>query len=137
MSSTLGHRVLPGIDRSMAEVKFTEFFGSVSAAHTLEQVWRAEAVLRQEGGGGGAATAQRRPKPTFAVVRCLHARVSWGGRGGAASCTQAYPMGSCLQAGSSTPDSRMTARFHVRVPAQRAGTPCCCQVFLVPSLPPL
>ncbi|KAF5827065.1 peptidase C13 family-domain-containing protein [Dunaliella salina] len=39
MSSHYAHRILPGINRSLSEVKLTEFFGGVSTAHLLPQAY--------------------------------------------------------------------------------------------------
>uniref|UniRef100_A0A7S3R3V7 GPI-anchor transamidase n=1 Tax=Dunaliella tertiolecta TaxID=3047 RepID=A0A7S3R3V7_DUNTE len=39
MSSHYAHRILPGINRSLSEVRLTEFFGGVSTAHLLPQAY--------------------------------------------------------------------------------------------------
>ena len=49
MSSHLGIRVLPGIGRPLAAIKFTEFFGSVSPAHLLPQVRQELQGLARDG----------------------------------------------------------------------------------------
>ena len=38
MSSHYAHRILPGINRTLSEVKLTEFFGGVSSTNLLPQV---------------------------------------------------------------------------------------------------